>query len=137
MLRDQFLKTPRSSRWYDMHTDKKDSGKSKCVPGLRTPVKLNNSFSRVARHNLPSAPSSRSINQDTLRSWKRSARECTFMCNQAAHVSRCLTKVQESMVAQLKTLNLDRGKGKTSGRSQQAVHNLEYLVTSTVPSPRP
>ena len=28
LLRDQFVKTPRSSRWYDMHTVKKDSGKS-------------------------------------------------------------------------------------------------------------
>ena len=28
LLRDQFVKPPRSSRWYDMHADKKDSGRS-------------------------------------------------------------------------------------------------------------
>ena len=33
------------------------------------------------------------------------------------------------MLAQLKTLHLDKGKGKASGRTQQAVDELEYLVT--------
>ena len=28
LLRDQFVKSPMSSRWYDMHTDKKDSGRT-------------------------------------------------------------------------------------------------------------
>ena len=70
-----------------------------------------------------------SINQDTVRCWERSAGEQTFMCYQAAGLNRCLTKVQDSMVAQLKTLHLDNGKGKASGPSQQAVDELEYLVT--------
>ena len=118
---------PRRSRWYDMHTDKKDSGKSKVCYWSPYPAKLNSSFSKVARHSLPSAPSSQYINQDTLRLWEQSARQQTFMCNQAAGLSRCLTKVQDSMVAQLKTLHLDKGKCKTSGRSQQAVDELEYL----------
>ena len=51
------------------------------------------------------------------------------MCNQAAGLSRCLTKVQDSMVTQLKTLHLDKGKGKTPGKSQQEVDELDYLVT--------
>ena len=51
------------------------------------------------------------------------------MCNQAAGLSRCLTKVHDSMVAQLKTLHLDKGKSKASERMQQAVYELEYLVT--------
>ena len=121
LLRDQFVKMPRSSRWYDMHTDKKDSVKSKVCSWSLDPAKLNCSFSRVARHSLPSAPSFQSINQDTLRHWERSAREQTFICNQAAGLSRCLIKVQDSMVAQLKTLHLDKGKGKAAARSQQAV----------------
>ena len=49
--------------------------------------------------------------------------------SQAAGLSRCLTKVQESMVTHLKTLYSDKGKGKTSGRSQHAVDELNYLVT--------
>ena len=37
------------------------------------------------------------------------------MCIQAYGLSRCLTKVHDSMVAQIKTLHLD--KGKTPGKS--------------------
>ena len=51
------------------------------------------------------------------------------MCNQAAGLSRCLTKVQDSMVTQLKSLWVDSTKGNTSERTQQAVEELEYLVT--------
>ena len=49
------------------------------------------------------------------------------MCNQAAGLSRCLTRVQDAMSTQLKNLYLD--KGKWSERTQQAVNELEYLVT--------
>ena len=52
-----------------------------------------------------------------------------MMCNQAAGLSRCLTKVQDSMVTHLKTLCTDKGKGKASERMQQVVEELEYLVT--------
>ena len=92
------------------------------------PAKLS-SFSRIARHSFPSTPSSWAINQDTLRRWERSAREQTFMCSQVAGLSRCLTKVQDSMMAQLITLRFDKGKGKASGRSQHAIDELEYLGT--------
>ena len=112
-----------------MHTNKKDSGRSTVCSWSPDPAKLNSAFSRVARHSLPSAPASRCINQDTLRYWERSAREQTFMCNQADGLSRFLTKVQDSMVAQLKTLHLDKGTGKASERTQQAIDELEYLVT--------
>ena len=37
------------------------------------------------------------------------------------------------MVTQLKALHLDKGKGKTPGKSQQAVDELEYLVTFNRP----
>ena len=50
------------------------------------------------------------------------------MCNQSAGLSRCLTKVQYSMVTQLKSLKVDTGKGKAAERTQQAVEELEYLV---------
>ena len=51
------------------------------------------------------------------------------MCNQAAGLSRCLTKVQDEMFIQLKNLHSDKGKGKSSERTQQAVDKLEYLLT--------
>ena len=92
------------------------------------PAKLNYSFCRVARRNLPTAPPSRAFSQELLRRWERAAREQTIMCNQAAGLSRCLTRVQDSMATQLKTLHLD-SKGKSSEKMKQAVSELEYLTT--------
>ena len=51
------------------------------------------------------------------------------MCNQAAGLSCCLTRVQDAMCTQLKKLHSDKGKGKSSERMQQAVDELGYLVT--------
>ena len=50
------------------------------------------------------------------------------MWNQAAGLSRCLTRVQDSMATLLKTLHLD-SKGKSSEKMKQAVNELEYLTT--------
>ena len=50
------------------------------------------------------------------------------MCNQATGLCRCITKVQDAMVTQLKTLHTDKGKGKASGRSRHTVDEFEYLV---------
>ena len=127
LLRDQFIKTPRPSRWYGMHAEK-DSESSAVRTWSPDPAKLNHSFSRVARRSLPSAPPSRAFSQDLLRRWERAAREQTIMCNQAAGLSRCLTRVQDSMNSQLKTLRLD-SKGKSSEKVKQAVSDLEYLTT--------
>ena len=128
LLKDQFIKPPRSSRWYGMHTEKKDCENNTVCTWSPEPAKLNHSFSRVARRNLPSAPPSRAFSQDMLRRWERAAREQTVMCNQAAGLSRCLTRVQDAMSSQLKTLHLDR-KGKSSERTKQAIDELDYLVT--------
>ena len=123
------MKTPRPSKWYAMHTDKKDSASTTVCDWSPEPAKLNSTFTRVARRSLPSAPASRTFSQDTLRRWERALREQSVMCNQAACLSRCLTKVQDSMVTQLKSLWVDTGKGKAAERMQQAVEELEYLVT--------
>ena len=118
LLRDQFVKTPRSFKWYHMHVDKKECDRSTLCSWSLEPAKLNSTFSRVARRNLPTAPPSRALN-----------REQSIMCNQAAGLSRCLTRVQDSVSTHLKSLHLDKGKGKSSERMQQAVDELEYLVT--------
>ena len=89
LFRDQFVKRPRSSRWYDMHADKKDSDLSTVCSWSPEPAKL----------------------------------------NQAAGLSRCLTRVQDAMSTQLNSLHMDKSKGKSSERMQQAVDELEYLVT--------
>ena len=109
-----------------MHVDKKDCDRSTVCSWSPEPAKLN---SRVARRNLPTAPPSWALSQDILRRWERAAREQSFMCNQAAGLSRCLTRVQDSMSTQLRSLHVDKGKGKSSDRMQQAVDELEYLVT--------
>ena len=127
LLKVQFIKTPRSSRWYGMHAEK-DLESSTVRTWSPDPAKLNHSFSRVAQRNIPTAPPSRALSQDLLRHWERAAREQTIMCNQAAGLSRCLTRVQDSMTTQLKTLRLD-SKGKSSEKMRQAVSELEYLTT--------
>ena len=115
------MNTPRSS--------KKESASSTVCDWSPEPAKLNSTFTRVARHSLPSAPASRTFSQDTLRRWERAFQEQSVMCNQAAGLSRCLTKVQDSMVTQLKSLRVDTSKGKAAERTRQAVDKLEYLVT--------
>ena len=129
LLRDQFVKMPRSFKWYDMHVDKKDCDRSTVSSWSPELAKLNSAFSRVASRNLPTAPPFWALSQDILRRWERAAREQSFMCNQAAGLSRCLTRVQDSMSTQLRSLHVDKGKGKSSERMQQAVDELEYLVT--------
>ena len=70
-LHDQFVKPPRSTKWYAMHTDKKDSASTTVCDWSPEPAKVNSTFSRVARRSLPSAPASRTFSQDTLRRWER------------------------------------------------------------------
>ena len=130
LLHDQFVKTPRSSKWYDMQAVKRGDASTQAVSHWSPePAKLNSMFSRVARRSLPSAPASRTFSQDTLRRWEKAFREQSVMCNHAAGLSRCLTKVQDSMVTQLKSLRSDSSKGKSAERTQQAIEELEYLVT--------
>ena len=110
-----------------MHVDKKDCISTVYSWSLEL-AKLNSAFSRVARCNIPTAPTSQALGQDILRHWERAAREQSVMCNQAAGLSRCLTRAQDMMSTQLKSLHVDKGKGKSSERMQQAVDELEYLV---------
>ena len=129
LLKDQFIKPPWSSRWYGMHTEKKDCDSTTVCSWSPEPAKLNSAFSRVARCSLPTALPSRALSQDMLRRWERAAREQTIVCNQAAGLSRCLTRVQDAMSSQLKILHLDSTTGKSSERMENAVDELDYLVT--------
>ena len=125
LLKDQLVKPP---RWYGMHTEKKDCESNTVCTWSTELANLNHSFSRVARRSQPSAPPYRAFSQDMLRRWERAARELTLMCNQAAGLSRCLTRVQDAMSTQLKTLHLDY-KAKSSDILKKAVDELDYLVT--------
>ena len=108
-----------------MHTDKDIS--TLCA-WSQDPAKLNSTISRAARRSLPVAPPSMTFSQEMLRPWERASCEQTIMCNQAAGLSR-LTKVQDAISSQFKTLHSDKSKDKSSERMQQAVDSCEYLVT--------
>ena len=75
LVKDQFIKPPRTLKWYDMFAGKKDFSRSKVSSWTNQPARLNHSFPRIANRSLPSAPASRPVSQDTLRKWERSARD--------------------------------------------------------------
>ena len=77
----------------------------------------------------PGSPAARPIAQETLRIWERSSRNSSFICNQAASFSHCLTKVDDSMVTQHRIIQGDIVKGKSATKTQEAVEKLAYLMT--------
>ena len=125
--RDQFIKPPKT--FEVMHTEKKDVSSSKVHMWTSELARLNSTFPRIANHSLPSAPFSRPVSQEMLRKWERSAHDQSYMCNQAAAFSRCLTKVQESMASQLKVIKGVTSKGKSASKLHEAADALDYLVT--------
>ena len=129
LARDQFVRDPKTQKWYDMYAEKKDFSRSKVHCWMNELARLNSFFTRVARHSLPSAPTSRPIHQDTLRKWERSARDQSYMCNQAAGLSRCLTKVQDAIASQLKVIQTYKAKEKSASKTQEATDKLGYLMT--------
>ena len=52
LLKDQFGKTPKTLKWYNMYSEKKVFSRSKVFSWSSDPPKLNSSFSRVANHCL-------------------------------------------------------------------------------------
>ena len=90
LSRDQFIKTPKTLKWYGMFVVKQDFSRSKVHCWTNEQARLNSYFCRVARQSLPSAPSSRPIHQDTLRRLEKLARDQSYMCNQAAGLKPCL-----------------------------------------------
>ena len=77
LSKDQFIKPPRTLKWYGMHSEKKDFSRSKVYTWTSEPARLNSSFPRIAGRSLPSAPTSRPVSQDTLRKWEWAARDQT------------------------------------------------------------
>ena len=85
---------------------------------------------RIARYSALSSPApvSRFIAQDTLRKWEKSAREATYMCNQVAGLSRCLSKVQLDITSQLKIIKGEHSKGKSADKAGSATEELQHLM---------
>ena len=96
LQRDQFLKPPRSqAKWYGCHPQQKSDTTETLTSWSTDSSKLNSGYLRIARQTgiATSPPQSRTISQDTLRKWEKSARESSVICNQAAGFNRCLMKV--------------------------------------------
>ena len=134
LLKDQFVRPARSqSKWYGSVPDqqKSDTGTGKTVSSWSTDAsKVNSTYSHIARAAgiASTPPASHQISQDNLRRWKKSAREASTICNQAAGFNRCLYKVQENMQSQLKLIRSDLSKGKLSSRVSGAADELQFLM---------
>ena len=131
LQKDQFVKYGKSQgKWYGLHPGQ-DKPAGSVSFWHSEAAKLNSSFSRVSRPSglTSPAPPSRTISQDTLRRWEKSAREATYICNQAAGLSRCVSKVQQSMASQLKILQSEHSKGKSADKVGGATEELQYLMT--------
>ena len=131
LQRDQFVKHGKSQgKWYGLHPSQ-DKPAGTVSFWHSESAKLNSTYSRVARSSglTSPAPSSRTFSQDTLRRWEKSAREATYICNQAAGLSRCVSKVQQHMTSQLKILQSEHSKGKSADKVGGATEELQYLMT--------
>ena len=103
LQRDQFVKHIKShAKWYGLHPNQ-DRLAGSVSFWYCDSAKLNSPYSRISRSSglTSPAPTSSTLSQDTLRLWKKAARESTYDFNQAAGPSRCLSKVQQGMQTQL------------------------------------
>ena len=62
LSRDKFIKPPKTLKWYNMFSEKRDFSHSKVYTWTNKPARLNSSF---PRHSLPTTPASRPVSQDT------------------------------------------------------------------------
>ena len=111
-LKGQFIKPARlQANWYLLHTDKE-----KASSWYSEASKLKSSYGQIAKVSgiFSTPPASSQISQETLRNGEKSARESTYICNQAAGFNQCLNKVQESMQKQLRVIQSDQSKGKSA-----------------------
>ena len=76
-----------------------------------------------------SQPPSHQISQDAIRKWEKAAKETSYICNQSAGFNRCITKIQDSVQEQLRILQMELGKGKSSSKAQSALDELHYLTS--------
>ena len=129
LAKDVFLRPAKTqSKWYGLHTDPR--AETSHISSWNTDAsKLNSSYSWIAKYTGLSStpPASRRISQETLRRWKRSARETSITCNQAASFNRCLFKVQQNMKDQLKILKAEN-KGNGLSKASAAAEELTYLM---------
>ena len=130
LQRDQFIKPAKSQgKWYSLHPYQNKPACS-VLSWHSDTARVNSTYSRIARSSglTTPAPPSHYISQDTLRKWEKSAREATYMCNQAAGLSRCLCKVQQDLFSQLKIIQTEHSKGTSADKVGNATDELQYLL---------
>ena len=131
---DQFLRPPKSqNRWYGIHpAEPKDPlrpGKS-VNSWPNDAAKLNSAFPRICKPAVANShPPSRPIAQDTLRKWEKAAKETSYVCNQSAGFNRCITKIQDTVQDNLRSLQTELSKGKSSAKAQAALDEPHDLAS--------
>ena len=133
---DQFIKPTKSQgKCYGLHPNQAKPACSVCFWHSNN-AKVNSTFSRITRYSALSspAPASRFIAQDTLRKWEKSACEATYMCNEAAGLSRCFNKVQQDMSSQLKIIQGEHKKASRLTKPLVLRKNFNILCTLIIPS---
>ena len=131
---DQFLRPPKSqTHWYGIHpTEPKDPlrpGKS-VNSWPNDAAKLNSAFPRICKPAVANShPPSHPIAPDTLCKWEKAAKKTSYVCNQSAGFNRCITKIQDTVQENLKSLQNELSKGKSSAKAQAALDKLHYLAS--------
>ena len=149
LQRDQFVKRSKShTKWYRPHPNQDRLTGSVSFWHCDS-AKLNSAYSQIARSSgfTSPAPNSHTLSQDTLRHWEKAATESTNVCNQAAGLGRCLSKVQQGMLrvlqseqaqrksagkvgdaGMLRVLQSEQAQGKSAGKVGAAMEELQYLI---------
>ena len=131
---DQFLRPPKvQNRWYGIHpAEPKDPtrpGKS-VNTWPNDAAKLNSAFPRICKPAAAAShPPGRPIGQDTLRKWEKAAKETSYICSQSAGFNRCITKIQDNVQENLKALQTELSKDKSSVKAEAALDELHYLAS--------
>ena len=129
LARDQFLRfNTGSGKWYAIHPPQSQEtpGSGRVMFWPYQAAKLNAAFNRVARVDVQRRPpTSRPIPQEVLRKWERTARNNTYICNQAANITRGINKVQENMRTQF---NIVRRFAPYQADSADAIRELRNLM---------
>ena len=130
LQRDQFVTPSKShAKLYGLHPSQARPAGSVSFWHCDS-AKLNSAYTQIARLSgfTTPAPTSRLLSQDTLSQWEKAVRESTYICNQVAGLSGCLSKVQQGMQSQLKLLQSEQTKGYSAGEVRAITQELQYLM---------
>ena len=67
--------------------------------------------------------------QSALRKWDKALREGTYICNQVVGFNRCISKLQSDIQDNLRALETELSKGKSSQKSEKVLTEIRDLTT--------